>query len=138
MKFTFVLPRLSVAGGIRVVAEYGRNLIQMGHDVTFISRRNDAGMKSRIRRWLSGAGETYIPEYFEGMADRVTFVTSRRPIMSSDLPDADFLIATWWEAVESIRHMPERKGRKVHLMQGYGMFDWVPHDRVAATYDDDH
>jgi glycosyltransferase involved in cell wall biosynthesis len=35
------------------------------------------------------------------------------------LPDADVLIATWWETAEWMNDMPDSKGAKVHLIQGY-------------------
>jgi glycosyltransferase involved in cell wall biosynthesis len=42
-----------------------------------------------------------------------------RPANAADLPDADVLIATWWETAEWIHPLPSSKGFKVHLIQDY-------------------
>jgi len=42
-----------------------------------------------------------------------------RAIDASDVPDADIIIATWWETSVWMHRMPSTKGRKVHLIQGY-------------------
>ena len=42
-----------------------------------------------------------------------------RAICADDLPDADFVIATWWETAVWAHQLPPAKGRPVHLIQGY-------------------
>lgn len=135
-KITFLLPQLSLAGGIRVIAEYSRELILLGHRVTIVARTPP---RPRLRDVLRGGvrwrpASEPVPAFFNDLTGSVTLVSGGRRLRASDLPDADFLVATWWETVEWARDMPEAKGRLVHLMQGYEMFPWLPAARVAATY----
>ena len=43
----------------------------------------------------------------------------RRPIVDEDLPDADVVIATWWETAEWIAQVSPQKGAKVNFLQHY-------------------
>jgi glycosyltransferase involved in cell wall biosynthesis len=45
------------------------------------------------------------------------------------VPDADVVIATWWETADWMHRLPAAKGRRVHLIQGYE--DWLG-DAVTA------
>jgi glycosyltransferase involved in cell wall biosynthesis len=38
--------------------------------------------------------------------------------MPGSLPDADVVVATWWQTAEWVADLPANKGRKVHLVQG--------------------
>lgn len=139
MRITFLLPILSLNGGIRVVAEYGRELLKLGHEVTFVVRRAPL---PRIRDVLRGRAPL-LPvnedptAFFDDIVDHIEFFPAYRRIRASDLPDADFLVCTWWETVEWAQSMPPQKGRLAHLMQAYEMFPWLPHQRIAATYEVD-
>jgi glycosyltransferase involved in cell wall biosynthesis len=138
-RITFLLPELTLNGGVRVVVQYGVALMALGHDVRFVGRRTPASplrevLRGRMRFSLGGTGRT---DFFAGLEDRLTLFSAYRPLRPRDLPDADFLVATWWETVEWITAMPASKGRHVHLMQHYEMFDWLPKDRVRATYERD-
>lgn len=50
------------------------------------------------------------------------------------MPDADVVIATWWETAEWVAELPPEKGRKVYLIQGYEVYPPNPPERVVATY----
>jgi glycosyltransferase involved in cell wall biosynthesis len=55
-----------------------------------------------------------------------------RPIVANDLPDADVVVATWWETAEWVWALPPQKGVKAHFIQDYEL--WTGHhDRVDAT-----
>jgi glycosyltransferase involved in cell wall biosynthesis len=41
------------------------------------------------------------------------------PIQERDVPDADVVVATWWETAVWMHNLSAAKGRKVHLIQGY-------------------
>ena len=41
------------------------------------------------------------------------------PIRAQDLPDADYVVATWWETAVWMQTFPVSKGAHVHLIQGY-------------------
>ena len=58
-----------------------------------------------------------------------------RPITDNDLPDADVVVATWWETAEWVSRLSPAKGAKAQLIQQ--METNMPHqpiDRVEATW----
>lgn len=57
-----------------------------------------------------------------------------RRLTDTDVPDADVIVATWWETGEWIEGLSPNKGAKVFFAQGYEIFDWVPVDRVKAVW----
>lgn len=138
-RITFILPELSLAGGIRVIGKYSLELAQLGHQVSVVARKPGP---PRLRDLLRGRAQQdissqVVKSYFSGVEERIRFVPANRPLRPADLPDADFLIATWWETLEWVSAMPASKGQLVHFMQGYEMFPWLPPERVAATYEMD-
>ncbi len=54
--------------------------------------------------------------------------------MNRDVPDADVVIATWWETAEWAAQLSPQKGAKVYFIQGYEVFPNMPRERVLATY----
>jgi glycosyltransferase involved in cell wall biosynthesis len=50
------------------------------------------------------------------------------------LPNADVLVATWWETVEWANGLPASKGMKVHFVQDHEVFPYLPVTRVKAAY----
>ena len=57
MKITFVLPTVSMSGGIRVVAIYAQWLARQGHQVFLISQPPAApSFKQKVKRVLQGQG----------------------------------------------------------------------------------
>lgn len=139
MKITFLVPMLSQNGGIRVIAEYGRQLIALGHEVTFVSVYDKpAGLRRRIRMLLRReVRPSQDARFFLDMSDRLIDLPGSHAIDYAKFPDADFLIATWWETVEWAVKAPARCGRPVHLMQGYEMFPFLPAERVRRTYEEE-
>ncbi len=138
MRISFVLPPDELCGGIRVLSIYAQRLAKRGHRVTVTQpRHRRPSMREVLRslrrncRWPKAPDKG--PSYFDGMREitRVKLPHSG-PIAERDLPDADVVIATWWETAEWVWGLPARKGRKVHFMQDYEI--WGGHtERVDAT-----
>ena len=60
MKITFVLPALSLAGGIRIAALYADWLARHGHDVTVVHGRPRApSLRERLRALGRGRDEFF-------------------------------------------------------------------------------
>jgi glycosyltransferase involved in cell wall biosynthesis len=55
-------------------------------------------------------------------------------VTDHDVPDADFVIGSWWETAEWIAGLSNRKGVKVHFIQGHEIWDGLPAQRSQATY----
>jgi len=57
-----------------------------------------------------------------------------RPVTDADLPDADVVVATWWETAEWVNWLAASKGAKVYFIRHHEVFEYLPQDRAAATY----
>jgi glycosyltransferase involved in cell wall biosynthesis len=54
--------------------------------------------------------------------------------MNDDVPDADFVIATWWETAEWVSALSANKGVKIYFIQHHEIFAHLPISRCKATY----
>lgn len=138
MRITFVLPFAGLSGGIKVVVIYARALARRGHDVTVVSL--PWRQPTRLDRLKSFAKGRSLPSppartpYLDALGTRHVVLDAHRPVTDRDVPDADVVIATWWETAEWVAALSPRKGRKFYLLQDYEVFPYLPVDRVIATY----
>lgn len=118
-----------------MVATYAERLQRRGHQVLVLtppprapSLRDRARALVRERRWLSqGGSHLHTRQVDHRLLGR------RRPLSDDDVPDADVIIATWWETAEWVWPLSGRKGAKVYFLQGYDAWYGFP-DRVDATW----
>jgi len=118
---------------------HARALAQKGHVVKifsppFPSVTRYRQIKSWIKRngWPSDHSRRRLP--LDG-SDAVHHVLERqRPVTDHDLPDADVVIATWFETAEWVNALDAKKGAKVYFIQHHEIFSWLPIDRCHATY----
>ena len=139
MRITFVLPHAGLAGGIRVAAIYAEALAARGHDVTVVSLpHRDRPLKSKVKSFVTGRGWPRVavtPSHFDGRPVAHRVLETFRPITAADVPDADVVVATWWETAEWVAAMPPRKGAKVYFLQHDETVTFgQPTDRVNATW----
>lgn len=140
MKITFVKAGgFNLSGGDRVIAMYAKHLKDRGHEILIISTPPEyPSFFSQVRGLLKG--ETWkfknkkLPSHFDNLDVECKIIDSIRPITDGDLPDADVVIATWWETAEWVANLSEAKGAKVYYIQHHEVFDYVPKERAAATY----
>jgi glycosyltransferase involved in cell wall biosynthesis len=126
MKITFLTPADNLTGGTRVIATYARLLQQRGHAVQVVSNAPDRPtLRQRWQALHRGGGwsrrpATPTPAGHLAQAGVPHRVLERpRPITANDVPDADVVIATWWETAVWMHTLPAAKGRRVHLIQGH-------------------
>jgi glycosyltransferase involved in cell wall biosynthesis len=136
MRITFVQPRLDLSGGARVIALYSQALMEMGHRVCVVAGRSaPERLSSRMKRWLRGDFHAaHPPGSHRGAGVEIRVLESHRPITDGDVPDADVVIATWWETAEWVARLQPRKGAKVYFIQHHEVFDYLPLARARATY----
>jgi glycosyltransferase involved in cell wall biosynthesis len=137
MKITFVLGTANLTGGVRIVAEHARMLHANGHDVTVVCKRPVLpGRLTRVWRKLRGQRikRTTTASHLDAAAYPVVMVGRPGPIVAADVPDADLVIATWWETAEWVAGFPREKGVKVNFLQHYEVHPWLPADRVKAVW----
>lgn len=140
MKITFVMSSgFGLFGGDRVIAIYADRLKKRGHDVFVISRPvNRPSLRDQLRSLLKGQGLISIPKKSKSHFDNLDvphFLIDRyRPISDADLPDADVVIATWWETAEWVANLSKAKGAKAYFIQHHEVFEYLPKEKVQATY----
>jgi glycosyltransferase involved in cell wall biosynthesis len=139
MHITFVLPTVSMAGGIRVVGIYARELMEMGHTVHLVSPPSMAlPLGQKFRSWLNGDGwptdQAALPSHLDGCGLDHHVLDVWRPVTDADVPDADVVVATWWETAEWVYALSPRKGAKVYFVQHHEVFFYLPIERCRATY----
>ena len=139
MKITFVLPHAGFGGGTRVVATYAERLKERGHDVYVVSnprreRKMGDGLKRFLRRYgdLKGLGRKR--SHVDDTDVEHHILDRKRPVVDADVPDADVVVATWWETAEWVNALSRRKGAKAYLLQGHEVFPGQPEDRVRKTW----
>lgn len=141
MRITFVLPDAGMGGGVRGVAMYAKLLAARGHSVTCVSTPpKPVSFRRRLGRVLRGEDSILKsrprPTHLDNLpAVTHTIIDRHRAISAADVPDADVVIATWWETAEWVQRLPESKGAKVYFVQHHEVvFDNQPVPRVEATY----
>ena len=139
MKITFLLPTVGLAGGIRVAAIYAAALVRNGHQVVLVSQpAQDIPLRSKVKSVLLGKGwpksVRMLQSHLDGVGLDHRTLDTCRPIVDSDVPDADVVIATWWETAEWAALLSPKKGAKVYFIQAYEVFPHLPRERVLATY----
>ncbi|MCC6659497.1 MAG: glycosyltransferase family 4 protein [Phycisphaerales bacterium] len=135
MRVTFILPHAGISGGTRVVAIYARKLINRGHDVRVVSvPLRPLRWKQRVRQWLRGAPDRPSrATFFDDMPGVLHVIDRSRPVENRDVPDADVVLATWWETAEWAWNLSPQKGAKAYFVQGHEVFPYLPRERVEAT-----
>jgi glycosyltransferase involved in cell wall biosynthesis len=139
MRVNFVLPEDNLAGGTRVIAMYAEHLRRQGHQVVVISLpRRLPPLGRRFKSLLTGRGWPKVapgPSYFDPLEVEHRVIETYRPITDRDLPDADAVVATWWETAEWVANLSPRKGAKAYLIQQVeSNFANQPTNRIEATW----
>lgn len=139
MKITFVLPTLCLTGGIRVVAIFAELLRKRGHEVFVVSVPHpQPSLRQQVKSLLRGQGWISTPQnqpsFFDNSGVEHHITDRWGPIGDADVPDADVVVATWWETAEWVAKLSPSKGAKAYFIQHHEVFDYLPQDRVEATW----
>lgn len=143
MKITFVLPFASIAGGVRVVAVYAQKFTEMGHEVTILSHERPKA--SRMTKWRWKLSRMIAPQKKrvrrKPQTDQLDFLGNHHirlsgafPLNPADIPDADVIIATWWETAFAVSELPPEKGRKIYFVQHHEVHGHLPHHLSHGSY----
>src|SRR5438105_624514 len=120
MRITFLMPHAGMAGGNRVIAIYASHLIRRGHFVEVISQPpTKPTLYDRLNSLLFHRPLKVVAEtapYFKDLNVPLCVVRKRRPVTDNDAPDADIVIATWWETAEWVAALSPRKGAKAYFV----------------------
>src|SRR4051812_29532092 len=114
MRITFLSPPVNLGGGVRVIVAYAQHLMRMGHDVCIVSPPppSVSGFR-KLQSWIRGTGWPQQPSVRASHLDGTSIVhhvlDRWRPVDDHDVPDADVVIATWWETAEWVAALSSSK-----------------------------
>jgi glycosyltransferase involved in cell wall biosynthesis len=138
VKINMVVPPPDLSGGWRVLATYAEQLSRRGHTVTCVSTTLPIFLRDKLRSLKRGDGWPHVlhpHSHAENMNIPVRIIKPWRPVSDGDLPDADVVMATWWETAEWVAKLSPSKGVKTYFIQHHEiLFNMQPKDRVAATW----
>jgi glycosyltransferase involved in cell wall biosynthesis len=140
LRITFVMAHAGMSGGVRVVVSLAERLHRTGHRVVVMSTPLPAQTWRARLKPLFGKGELLRrntgQSYFDGLAVEHRVLDRARAVAASDVPDADVIVATWWETAEWVDAMPAAKGEKIYFIQGFeaDFNPGTPAARVEATW----
>lgn len=139
MRITFVLPDANLGGGTRVIAMFALHLHRRGHEVLVVSTPwRHASLPRRALDWALGRGWRpgleVLPSHLDGLGVPRRVLADRRPVVDADLPEADVVVATWWETAEWVARLSPSKGAKAYFIQQYEANFGHAADRVDATW----
>ncbi|MDB4976890.1 MAG: glycosyl transferase group 1 [Myxococcaceae bacterium] len=140
MRITFVVAGgFNLSGGDRVISIYAERLQKRGHKLFVITPPYPPPtLAEQARSILRGRGvipqHVHGPSHFTNSPVPHVRLDRYRPIVDSDLPDADVVISTWWETAEWVAKLSPEKGAKACFLQHFEAFDYLPKKRVEATW----
>lgn len=125
MKISFILPNIELNGGVKAVFSLSNQLLNLGHDVTvyypllpYTGGRKAWEVKhqaARVKFMAERKAQPVKPGWFDLKAP-----IKRVPAVSDKyLPDADVVVATWWETAYSVKNLSCSKGEKYYFAQHY-------------------
>ncbi|HEV7340438.1 MAG TPA: glycosyltransferase family 4 protein [Sphingopyxis sp.] len=124
MRITFVVAAVDFGGGIRVIAQHAEGLRRKGHEVLVVSPPPyPTGRIAKFRNTYFPPSEVAVASHFDDTKVSVKFIERYRPVKVSDVPPADIIIATWWETAEWIASFPDDRGKKLHFVQDYEIWN---------------
>ena len=137
MRITFITPAADRSGGARVIDVYARALQARGHDVCVVTCPVARSLKNRIAGFLEDgklrpATSTSDLHIREG-AYEIRIAAPWKPIGPECVPDADVVIATFFVTANWVARYPASKGKKVHFVQHYELFDGVTKQELDAS-----
>lgn len=137
MRITILLPNCGRGGGERVVASIGRCLVLRGHEVTVVSGGPSRRTVRAVVRGLFGNKPSVgrdVGCHTDDAGLRHVRLDRYRRMSDEDVPDADWVVSTWWETAEWAVGLSASKGRKAYFLQQYEANFGAPVERVDATW----
>jgi glycosyltransferase involved in cell wall biosynthesis len=137
MRITFVVPGATgLSGGERIIASWAQQLRLRGHRVVLVAPpRRPPSWREQFRRWRQGNfSRAPKQSHYDRIDVPLVVLEQYRAVTDADVPDADIVLATWWETAEWVAALSPRAGAKAYLVQGHEIFDIMHQTRVIATY----
>jgi len=125
MKITFLLPHLKISGGVRLSLTYAHLLAEKGHQVTVV-------IKNKIfwRRFLANLINRK-PLWFKNNQAKFLRIED---FQIQNIPDADIIIACYWQIVAFMSTLPSQKGIQYNFIQHDERLYHGQRDEVTRAY----
>lgn len=128
-----------MGGGTKVLHIYADMLTRLGHDVLVVSVPESKPtiyeqVKHLLKHFRFKKDDNPTLSFFDDSIAKHKIIDQYRPIEDDDVPDADIIIATWWETAEWLNKLHSSKGKKIYFVQGHETFNYLPIERVKKTY----
>lgn len=127
MRITFVIASADLAGGCKVVAIYARMLQDRGHQVLVVAPKpRTPALRDHARQIVNGKLPELIQDpivtHLELQNAPHRYLDRNRPVEVDDVPDADVIVATWWETAHWLSEFPRSKGAKAYFIQHHEIY----------------
>ncbi|GAA3598973.1 hypothetical protein GCM10022396_15270 [Flavivirga amylovorans] len=114
---------------------YANLLAEKGYNVQIYHSLNTSYTKYKkpyfLRAFLHKIRKTHSPKWFKLHPDIKSF--NVKYISDEYIPDADFIISTWWATALEVDKLNPSKGKKINLIQDYE--NWKGHeDLLLKSY----
>lgn len=133
MKITFVVPFITLTGGIKGVYEYANKLQERGHQVTIVHPlipmklgaewHNTRKLASQVLDLLGNIKRGNRVDWFQLNASlkRALYFPEkyRIPPLERYVPDGDVVVATAWPTAYFVNNLSQKKGEKFYYIQHY-------------------
>jgi len=139
MKITFLLPNIEISGGVKAILEFANHLQKRGHDVSVIypllpmssgaKWYNIRKLVGRYRGVIARLKQGTRMRWFDLKADLIRVPTFAERF----IPDADIIVATWWETAYYVSRYGRSKGERFYLAQHYEIWGG-PEEKVNNSY----
>lgn len=137
MKITFCLPSILKvpAGGFKIVFEYANRLVKLGHTVSivfltdahYVNYTNSLFLKNILSKFRI----INYPDWFD-LDKRISRIATPY-VDGRAFPNSDIIVATSARTSQIVANLPDNKGRKFYLIQGFENWS-MSDDDVIKTY----
>lgn len=139
MRITFILPSIGISGGTKAVFEFADHLKKLGHNVSIVypliplcsgpKGYDVRGWKNRVKGTIGNLIRRAYVDWFDLKVNLI-----RVPILVERyIPNADIIVATWWETAYYVNKWNKSKGEKFYLAQHYEVWGG-PKEKVNNSY----
>jgi len=139
MKITFILPRISIGGGIRSTFELANHLQNRGHNVSIVyplipmrdgvKWYNFRILACRVLGAIIKLKHGNSIKWFDLKANLIQVPT----LLERWIPPGDIIVATWWANTYDVNSYRSDKGEKFYFIRHYEIWGG-PEDLVNKTY----
>lgn len=140
MRITFITSGFGLSGGTKAIFELANNLTKKGHEVfvicsltPFIFAKkwfNPFNILTKLLRLSKKSKGCRTPVEWFGVRAKLLCVPS---FDEKYIPDADIILATWWETAYFVKNYSSSKGKKFYFIQDYEI--WMGNrEKVKNSY----